>query len=439
MKHNGGEVLELVGRGTSRMFCLGLLLAVLASGCVGGADEVVLEATVPPTTARTRATTPTTVPPTTAQPTTTVGSTSTSEPTTTSEPPPPPRSDELTLERIDSLTADLASKSVVASGTGYFFAQNMMYRHTITVFDENEQLVATIPDSVDLAAFGFDVPSGSYQGAPVEAAFSPDGRYGYVSNYQMYGPGFGSGAGDNCNRGEGQNSYVYRLDTALLGGPGSPIDAVYEVGSVPKYLQVTPDNHYLLVTNWCSFDMSVIDLESGDLIRSIPLGRHPRGIVVSSDSKTAYATVMGGSDIAVIDLERIEHSDELELGWLKGVGANPRHLVISPDNQTLYVTLNGEGTVIKVDLATGEVVDRVRTGNAPRSMAIADDGHTIYVVNYESDTMSQVRTSDFEILQSFNTAHHPIGITFDTASREVWVSAYSGVIHVYAQTQPGSD
>ncbi len=428
--------------GRLRRWMFGAAAMSLVGGCAGGANEVALGTTLPVTTVLLVASVPpippstTTVPiPTTNDPTTTVA------PTT--QPPPPPRSDELALEQIDRLTADLASKSVVASGTGYFFAQNMMYRHTITVFGSEEQLVATIPVTVDLAAFGIDIPSGSYQGAPVEAAFSPDGRYGYVSNYQMYGPGFGGGAGDNCNRGEGQNSYVYRVDTELLGGSGSPIDAVYEVGSVPKYLQVTPDNRYLLVTNWCSFDLSVIDLASGDLIRSIPLGRHPRGIAVSSDSKTAYATVMGGSDIAIIDLERVgdteNDSDELELGWLKGVGSNPRHVVISPDNQILNVTLNGEGTVIKIDLATGEVVDRVRTGTAPRSMAVADDGHTIYVVNYESDTMSQVRTSDFEILQTFKTAHHPIGITFDPQSREVWVSAYSGVIHVYAQVEPESD
>jgi hypothetical protein len=50
--------------------------------------------------------------------------------------------------------------------------------------------------------------------------------------------------------------------------------------------------------------------------------------------------------------------------------------------------------------------------------------------------MSQVRTSDLEILETFKTAHHPIGITFDAQSREVWVSAYSGVIHVYAQVEP---
>ena len=34
------------------------------------------------------------------------------------------------------------------------FAQNMMYRHTVTVYDRNGDLVKTIPDTVDLTAFG---------------------------------------------------------------------------------------------------------------------------------------------------------------------------------------------------------------------------------------------------------------------------------------------
>lgn len=340
-------------------------------------------------------------------------------------------SDQLELEQIDRLTGDLASKSIVASGHGLFFAQNMMYRHTITVFDRDEELVATIDDSIDLSDYGVEVDPGTYQGAPVEAAFSPDGRYGYVSNYRMYGPGFASTASDNCNKGEGQNSFVYRVDTKLIGSGELPIDRVFEVGSVPKFVAVTPNNQYLLVTNWCTFDLSVIDLETERLVASIPLGRHPRGIAVSSDSLTAYATVMGGSEIAVVDLDDLGTETE----WIRSVGQSPRHLVLSPDDATLYATLNGEGTVIKIDVATGEVTDRVRTGIAPRSMAISDDGLMLYVVNYESNTMTSVRTSDFEILQTFKTAHHPIGITFDIESREVWVSAYSGVIHVFAERQ----
>lgn len=365
-------------------------------------------------------TTPTTVS------TTIATTTSTTEAPTTTTPPTP--NDLRTLEPVADLTGDLASKSIVASQSGLYVAQNMMYRHTISVFDADKNLVATIPDTVDLAAFGQPVASGEYRGAPVEAAFESTGRYAYVSNYRMYGEGFSADPGDSCNNDEGDPSFVYRLDLTRIDAPETVIDRVYPVGSVPKYVAVSPDDRLLLVTNWCTFDLSIIELSTDTTLATIELGRHPRGIAVTSDSSRAYVTVMGGSDIAVVDLA------SFDVGWIEGVGASPRHVVLNPDDSMLYATLNGEGTVIKIDTATGEVLDRVRTGSAPRSMAISDDGTVVYVVNYESDTMSKVRTADFEILQEFRTAHHPIGITYDSYRDEVWVSAYSGVIHVYAET-----
>src|SRR5262249_38910015 len=112
---------------------------------------------------------------------TTTSSTST---TTTTAPIP---SSEGSLALTKTVTGDISPKSVVASERGLVFAQNMMYRHTITVYDRNGNLVKTIPDSVDLAQFGIPGHPGTVQGAPVEAAFTPDGTHAYVSNYSMYG------------------------------------------------------------------------------------------------------------------------------------------------------------------------------------------------------------------------------------------------------------
>jgi hypothetical protein len=58
-------------------------------------------------------------------------------------------------------------------------AQNMMYRHSVTADDASDlKLVKTIPDSVDLAKPGYPEYA-SARGAPVEAAFTWDGRYAY--------------------------------------------------------------------------------------------------------------------------------------------------------------------------------------------------------------------------------------------------------------------
>ena len=346
------------------------------------------------------------------------------------------------------MTGNIAPKSVTATPTGLFFAQNMMYRHSVTVYDQQGSLLKTIDDRVDLASFG--VPNGVVaKGAPVEAASTSDGRYVYVSNYAMYGPGFGSEPGDSCADSGWDNSYLYRVDTESL-----EIDQVIEVGAVPKFLAVTPDDQYVLVTNWCSYDLSIVDTQFGREIARIDIGRHPRGVAITSDSSTAYVTEMGGSNIAIIPLDQIERPEiapippsgyqavlgewgvDLEIDWIEGVGRGPRSIVLSPDNKFLYATLNGEGRVIKIDLETNEVIERVSTGAAPRSMAMSTDGSTLYVVNYNSDTMSKVLTETMEEVQEIRTADKPIGITVDPNTANVWVSNYSGVLQIFEEAAP---
>ena len=362
--------------------------------------------------------------------------TTTTVPTTTST--TPPATTTTTLVPVDGLSAaervltptatiqgDIAPKSIVASGRGHFIAQNMMYRHTITVYDREYQLVATISDAVVPSDYGHDGYEGEYLGSPVEAAFTSDGAFAYVSNYKMYGGGLDTSAGDDCNEGNWPDSFVYRLDMASL-----TIDQVIRVGPVPKFLAVTPDDRHVIVSNWCGFDVSIIDVASGSEVTRVDVGRHPRGIVVNPGSTTAYVAVMGSSDIAVIALEAFS------VWYLEDVGRSPRHLVLSPGGQYLYASLNGEGRLIKIDLTTGEVVGSVATGNAPRSMAISDDGSALYVVNYNSATMSKVRTEDMTELAEFETGINPIGISYDASTREVWVSNYSGTIQVFTDLAP---
>jgi YVTN family beta-propeller protein len=301
------------------------------------------------------------------------------------------------------------------------FAQNMMYRHSVTVYDRNGELVKTIPDTVNLADFGIPGYPTPVQGAPVEAAFSPDGKYGYVSNYSMYGEGFGPEGDDDCpQQNNYDNSFVYRISTETLA-----IDGVIPVGKVPKYVAVTPDNKYVLTTNWCSYDLSVADTATNQEVQRIPIGSYPRGIVVSPDSKTAYVAVMGSQDIARVDLATFAVS------YIRGVGGGPRHLVISPDGASLFVTLNAEGKVAKVDPVNGVVQYKVATGQAPRSMAISTDGQSLYVVNYESSTMSKLSTADLAEVQTVQTGYHPIGVTYDRTTGAVWVANYGGTIQIF--------
>jgi len=89
---------------------------------------------------------------------------------------------------------------------------------------------------------------------------------------------------------------------------------------------------------------------------------------------------------------------------------------------------------VKVDLPTDQVVASTYTGEDERSMAIATDGRSLYVVNYLSDTVTKLRTSDMSVLQTVSTGVHPVGITYDATTGDVWVAVYTGQLLMFADT-----
>lgn len=331
-------------------------------------------------------------------------------------------SSDTTMKLIKTINGSITPKSVRSSGDGVVSAQNMMYRHSITIYDSKTfALLKTVPDSVSLKDFGYGASVGTYKGAPVEGSFSPDGKYLYVTNYSMYGAGYTKEGHDTCSPASGfDKSFVYRINRSNY-----TVDTIYPVGSVPKVVEVTPDNKYLLVTNWCSYTLTVISLDSQKVIKNIYIGAYPRGITISKDSSTAYVAEMGGYRIHVINLNNFTTT-------YIPIGSNPRAIVLSPDNSKLYATLNLSGRVTSWNLTTHKAGKTIKTGKAARSLAISSDGTALFVVNFESGTVSKLRTSDMKILQTISVCKQPIGVTYDSPTNNVWVACYLGQIKIFS-------
>jgi YVTN family beta-propeller protein len=356
--------------------------------------------------------------------TSTPAPTSSTSSTTTTVPATP--ADQLRLVRIGQYSSpEITPKSIDASGTGLVFAQNMVYRRTVSVFNaHNGALIKTIPTTINLHNFG--LPGGTIQGAPVEGDFSPDKKYFYVSNYSMFGPGQGPEGVDTCTPSSARNAgdtpdYVYRINTTTL-----KIDQVIQVGLVPKYVAVSPDDKYIMVTNWCSWTLSIISVASHRVMATLPMPGTPRGIAIDPKSRFAYVAIMGG-DVLV----RVSLAELAEVGQIY-VGSNPRTVVLSPDGKYAYLTLNIPGDVTKVNLATGHIVAVQHIGVLCRSLVISSDGTALYAVSYASSTITELAASNLAILQTVHVPQNPIGITYDPLTNDVWVSSYSGYITRFA-------
>lgn len=334
------------------------------------------------------------------------------------------------LNHVKTITGRISPKSIVHNGNGVFFAQNMMYRHTVTVYDRKYALLKTIKDEVKLADFGYEEYKGEYKGAPVECAFSHDGKYAWVSNYEMRGgtsSEFTKPGCDGCVGRKYDNSYVYKINTETF-----DLEEVVEVGSVPKYIAVTPDDKFVLVSNWTSGDLSIVSTEENKEVKRINLGRLPRGIDVNSNSTYAFVAIMGSDKVAKVNLYNYKVS------WIKDVGRGPRHICISPDDKYLYVSINNESRVVKIDLETYEKTE-VKTGSNPRSMILSEDGKFLYVVNYSSNSLSKISTVNMEVVHESRTNSKPIGITFDEETKNIWVACYTGRIMVFHDTYYDTD
>lgn len=298
-----------------------------------------------------------------------------------------------------------------------------MYRHTVTVYDRTYTKIATIKDGLKPSDYGFDQYDYKVKGGPVECAFSHSGKYAWVSNYSMSGGDstqFVHPGCDNCSgTGKYDSSFLYKVNVAT-----QKVEAIIQVGAVPKYVAASPNNKWVLVTNWSSGDLSIVDASLNKEVKRIKLGTFPRGIVVDHDSKYAYVTVMGSTKLVRVDL------DDFSIDFIDDVGKGPRHLCISPDNKWLYLTLNSENKIAKIDLDTWAVT-KLKVGHQPRSMTISKDGKHLYLVNYNDNTFSKIETEELKIVAISKTKTHPIGITYDDLKQEVWVACYSGYIQVF--------
>jgi YVTN family beta-propeller protein len=196
---------------------------------------------------------------------------------------------------------------------------------------------------------------------------------------------------------------------------------------VPKVVEASPDNKYVLVANWCSYTVSVISVEAQKVVKTLKIGRYPRGIAISNDSKRAYVAEMGGNRVHVINLE------DFTVSYIP-IGSNPRAIVLSPDNTKMYVTMNLSGKVASWDLVADKAGKSVKTGEAARSLAISSDGSTMFVVNFKSNTVSKVRTVDMKVLETIKVCNEPIGVTYDGPTGNTWIACYKGQIKIYSNS-----
>jgi len=143
-------------------------------------------------------------------------------------------------------------------------------------------------------------------------------------------------------------------------------------GVFPKVIAQNPDGSLTVVSNWVSWDISVFDSETKELLRRIPVGGTPRGMAFSPDGRFLYTAIFDEPVIAVIDMTINSVSSRYRL--YEGEGA-ARHVIYR--NGRLYVSDMYRGTVNILNASTGALLVSRRIGPNINTIVLSPDGRRV--------------------------------------------------------------
>ena len=105
------------------------------------------------------------------------------------------------------------------------------------------------------------------------------------------------------------------------------------LGVWPKFISWSREKNMLAVSNWVSNTVSLIDYETGNLVRTLKTGKEPRGTAFTSGGASLIVLCFGSGSIQKFDTESglLIQAIEKEKGAM-------RHIVINADETKAYVS-----------------------------------------------------------------------------------------------------
>jgi len=129
----------------------------------------------------------------------------------------------------------------------------------------------------------------------------------------------------------------------------------------------------LYITNALGDDITVVDVATNQVIRTIKVGPHPHGIAIPAEQDVIFITI---------------ETDPGQLVWLDPVsdkvirrmelGPRPNQLAVTPDGKFAFVPVDN-GTWEIVDTQAAKIVDRIHTGGRPHNTLCSADGKHMYL------------------------------------------------------------
>ena len=221
---------------------------------------------------------------------------------------------------------------------------------------------------------------------PAHVVVSPDGRFAYVTNggdntvsvidtsAQRLVATIPVGQFPHGLRISPDGKQVYVAN--LKGGTVSVIDTASQkeiaqipAGKGPAQVGFTPDGRLVLVSLSEENAVAVIDQATRKVIRKVAVGTVPIQLYVTPDSRTLLVANQGtrkkpGRTVSMIDLESFKVAKTVV------TGAGAHGVVVDRDGRYAYVTNTYANSVSMIDLKDNKVAKTLPAGKAPNGISV---------------------------------------------------------------------
>lgn len=230
----------------------------------------------------------------------------------------------------------------------------------------------------------------------------------------------------------------------------------------------------LVVANKAEATVSLIDLEHGDVVATLPTGEGPHEVGISPDGRFALVTNYGsreqdGNSLTLIDIAVARVVNTIDLGeygrphgveWLDGrqaaVTAEANKALIVVDVASRKVTLSigtdqeishmvaldaergraytaniGSGSITVLDLGTGTRESNIATGEGAEGITVTASGEHIWVTNRAADTITILDADTLEKAGEIRSEGFPIRATATPKGQVLVTRARAGDLAIY--------
>jgi len=171
-------------------------------------------------------------------------------------------------------------------------------------------------------------------------------------------------------------------------------------------VEFSQDGKEIIVTNESDNSITVYDLKTGNLLKSIPVGKYgerPRGIKTSPDGKTIVTTLEFADKMLVLN-------DKFEVVKEVATGKTPYGISFDRKGERIFVAANKEKALQVFDAKTFEKIKDIPTGERCWHFSFTPDDQQILLACGRSNEIVVIDVNKLEVTKRISDKDTPWGI-----------------------------